>query len=231
MKNLELIEKSLKKNSTQQLFSKLGKLNQNSQEYDVIISILDKRGQDVSNWKNDLQEEIVVYQSEEELTSEETEIIEKHEIKELSEKDRLIEEVDQFADELISQKHTGVYTEVMKVLGGKYDSDINELFETVSEEQLKDALSFKNKKEEKAVKVERKKKNTDNKKSFTKSKEIEILESGLVVFFTDKDKNSVKAKIVKFFLSHKNNSEICELVLSDKRLVHKRTNKLKILDE
>ena len=51
MKNLELIEKSLKKGSTQQLIAKLGKFNENSDEYQIIISIIEKRGQNVSQWK------------------------------------------------------------------------------------------------------------------------------------------------------------------------------------
>lgn len=241
MKNLELIEKSLKKNSTQQLFSKLGKLNQNSQDYEVIVSILEKRGQDVSNWKNESNIDLILDTVDESWAddgsdSKESDVIPEPINLTPTLRDKLIEEVDQFVDELIKSKRTGVYTEVMRALGGQYDSDIDELFETVSEEQLKDALSFKNLKQDKTeVKNEKKdvikKVKENNKKSFTKSKEIEILESGISVSFIDRDKNSVNAKIVKFFLSHKNSSEICELVLGDNRLVHKRTNKLKILDE
>ena len=178
MKNLELIEKSLKKNSTQQLFAKLAKANQKSQEYEVLISILEKRGQDVSMWKNDEnQEEVVVYQSEEELTPEEQEIIEKSENKESSLKDKLIEEVDQFMDELIAQRRTGVNLEVLKALGGQYGSDLDMLLENASIEQLKDALSFKNLKQEKTeVKDEKKevlKKVKENNKKQTESKSIE----------------------------------------------------------
>ena len=178
MKNLELIEKSLKKNSTQQLISKLEKLNESSQEFEVIISIIEKRGQDVSKWKKDeKQEEVVVYQSEEELTHEEQEIIEKSENKEQSLRDKLIEEVDQFMDELITEKRTGVNLEVLKALGGQYGSDLDVLLENASIEQLKDALSFKNLKQDKTeVKNEKKdviKKVKENNKKQIESKNIE----------------------------------------------------------
>lgn len=232
MKNLELIEKTLKKNSTQQLFSKLGKLNQSSQEYEVILTILKARGQDVSNWENSKSEESeVVYEDTEGMAEEDLKVVEQVEEKEPSLRDKLIEEVDQFMDELIAQKRTGVNLQVLKSLGGQYGSDLDVLLENASIEQLNDALSFKNKKEEKIVEIERKKKNTNNKKSFIKSKEIEKFESGIIVSFVDKDKKYIKGKIVKFFLSHKNNSEICELLLDDNKLVHKRTNKLKTIDE
>ena len=232
MKNLELIEKSLKKNSTQQLISKLEKLNENSQEFEVIISILEKRGQDISKWKKDeKQEEVVVYQSEEELTPEEQEIIEKSENKEQSLRDKLIEEVDQFMDELIAQKRTGVNLEVLKALGGQYGSDLDELLENSSIEQLKDALGLKKTEENVIVAKGKNVKSLENKKSFKESKEVDGLKSDMTVYFSDKDNNSIKANIVKFFLSHKNNSEICELILDNKKLVHKRTNKLKKLDE
>lgn len=146
MKNLELIEKSLKKNSTQQLFAKLAKLNQNSQEYDVIVSILEKRGNDVSNWKNesDNVSDMILDTVDESWADDGSDLKEEVEKKELSLRDKLIEEVDQFVDKLIKSKRTGVYTEVMRSLGGQYDSDLDELFENVSEDQLKDALSFKN---------------------------------------------------------------------------------------
>lgn len=177
MKNLELIEKSLKKNSTQQLVSKLEKLNENSQEFEIILSIVEKRGQDVSKWRKEEQKEVVVYQSKEELTPEEAEIIDKHESKELSEKERLIEEVDKFMDELIAQKRTGVNLEVLKALGGQYGSDLDELLENASIEQLKDALSFKNLKQDKTeVKNEKKdviKKVKENNKKQIESKNIE----------------------------------------------------------
>lgn len=129
MKTLELIEKAFKKCSTQQLFAKLAKLNQNSQEYGIIISLLEGRGQNVSNWKNEEQDAPVSETAQESTTPT---------------LDELKERVDQFVDELIVAKRTGVYTEVMKTLGGDYESDLDDLFEVATMEQLQAALEFKN---------------------------------------------------------------------------------------
>lgn len=144
MKSKELIEKSLKKNSTQQLVSKIDKLNSSSVEFEVIISILEKRNFDVSKWKV----ETSVDQVSESIKDEIHEIIKEESI-DLTPtlRDKLIEDVDHLVDELIASKRTGVYTEVMKALGGQYDSDIDELFEKATEEQLRDALVFQNMKQ------------------------------------------------------------------------------------
>jgi len=58
------------------------------------------------------------------------------------ERQELSEKVDAFVDELIAQKRTGVYNEVMKALGGKFNSDLDDLLEQTSKAQMKDALAF-----------------------------------------------------------------------------------------
>ena len=69
--------------------------------------------------------------------------VEQVEEKEPSLRDKLIEEADQFMDELITQKRTGVNLQVLESLGGQYGSDLDLLLENASIEQLNDALSFK----------------------------------------------------------------------------------------
>lgn len=126
MKTLELIEKALKKCSTQQLIQKLEKFNPKSSEYDICVQLLEKRGQDVSKY--------IVIEKPEDILTESSE----------SSLDELKEQVDQFVDELIAAKRTGAYTEVMKALGGDYESDLDDLFEVATREQLLTALEFKN---------------------------------------------------------------------------------------
>lgn len=234
MKTLELIEKSLKKNSTQQLISKLEKLNENSQEFEVIISILEKRGQDVSKWKKDeKQEEVVVYQSEEELTQEEREILEKIEDKEQSLRDRLIEEVDQFMDELIAGKRTGVNLEVLKALGGQYGSDLDELLENASIERLKDALSFKNLKQ-KAEKVKKEKNGVIKIKQ--KIKEVKNIDypDGFykdcqISFIYEKTKEKKEGIIVKIFFYKKTNKNCFIVKDNNGHIYYKSLNSVKLL--
>ena len=88
MKTLELIEKALKKCSTQQLVQKLEKFNAGTDEYNICVQLLAKRGQDVSKY--------AIVDKQEVSTSETTqESI-------LPTRDELIEQVDQFVDELIA---------------------------------------------------------------------------------------------------------------------------------
>jgi len=117
MKLKDLVEKRLKKYSANQLISKLEKGNLTKLEKEVCIEILKKRDQDVSKWEQKSEESL--------------------------ERENLIDEVDKFVDKLIEDKRDGVYTEVMKALGGKFESDIEDLFQSATEEQLEEALSFK----------------------------------------------------------------------------------------
>lgn len=77
----------------------------------------------------------------------------------------LVNEVDEFVDALIEERRDGVYTEVMKVLGGNFDSDIDDLFESATEEQLKEALTFKKIKAKKEESTKSKTKKSDSKET------------------------------------------------------------------
>lgn len=128
MKTLELLEKTLKKCSTQQLVQKLEKFKIDSDEYNICVQLLAKRGWDVSKY----------------VTVEEQEIPTVEVSQTPPTLDELKEQVDQFVDELIVAKQTGTYTEVMKALGGGYESDLSDLFEVATTEQLLTALELKN---------------------------------------------------------------------------------------
>lgn len=134
MKTLELLERSLKKCSTQQLIQKLEKFNPKSEEYDICMQLLERRGQDVSKWKIDTVSEEIKTPIHETIQQEANPPT-------LGE---LKEQVDQFVDELIVAKRTSEYTEVMKALGGDYESDLDDLFGVVTMEQLLAALELKN---------------------------------------------------------------------------------------
>jgi len=250
MKSKELIEKSLKKNSTQQLVSKIEKLNSSSVEFEVIVSILEKRNFDVSKWKV----ETSIDQVSESIKDEIHEIIKKESI-DLTPtlRDKLIEDVDHLVDELIASKRTVVYTEVMKALGGQYDSDIDELFEKATEEQLREALTFKNFKKEiskvdsliakgKELKIKEPKIETP-KPSVNKTKKSIILEEseeikGLKVDSkvefkaapTSKLSNKVlNGVVISVYKCHKSNfKEYCKISF-DGNIFYKRSNSLKLV--
>ena len=235
MKTNEIIEKKLKKYSAAQLLAKLEKGNLPESEKEIAIEILEKRGQDVSKFKPVSVVEPEVVQNE---------VEEKVEAILIPTRQQLIEEVDEFVDTLIEDHRDGVYEQVMKALGGKFDSDLDELLDQATESQLKDVLTFKNIKQsnvKNAVVKEAKKSASPKKvvekvkseksliKSYKQSVENEKLHSGMLVSFEDKDKNIVKGYVVKMFLSHKNNKEICEVRYNiTEKPVHKRTNKLTI---
>ena len=246
MKANEIIEKKLKKYSAAQLISKLEKGNLPESEKEVAIEILEKRGQDVSKWR----------MASDDTNVEETVTQEPVKKKEISlSREELIGKVDAFVDTLIEDHRDGVYTEVMKALGGKFDSDIDELFENATEEQLKEALSFKKikaKKEEptqskvqkkvegKTEKVVKSKEEGKKEKKVSKikkekilqSSEVEDLKVGVSVCFLNKENEKIYGDIVKIFLSHKNNKEICKINIKDcDKFVHKRTNKLIKINE
>lgn len=144
------VEKKLKNYSATQLVSKLEKGNMTDIEREVAIEILKKRGQDVSKWEITLEaqepevEKALVPVQEELKEEEQTPVslpMEPTPAEQvLSE---LAREVDEFVDEIILQKRSGVYGEVMKALGGRPDSDLDEILEKATKEQLKDALSFR----------------------------------------------------------------------------------------
>lgn len=139
MKTNELLEKKLKKYSVKQLVEKLEKNKATEEETPIIVSILESRGQDVSKWKK----EIVSQQIQDSIDLESwSDDKSDPEIK-LSERAQLAQEVDEFVDVLISSHREGVYTEVMKALGGRYESDLDELLDIATVEQMKEALSFK----------------------------------------------------------------------------------------
>lgn len=119
------------------MIEKLEKNKFSQSEVVAAISLLESRNVDVSSWKQ-VEEKI------EEKEIETPKTLTKEELKEVVEQTRkeLVEKVDTFIDTLISAKRSGVYTEVMKALGGKFESDLDELLENATIEQLKDALSF-----------------------------------------------------------------------------------------
>lgn len=231
MKTQELLEKKLKKYSVKQLTGKLEKGNVSEVEVEIIVDILKKRGQDVSKW---------------EMVSDDTNV-EQPVIEEVTEKgilSTLKEEVDQFVDLLIQDRREGVYNEVMKVLGGTFESDLDELLEEATESQLKEALSFKTIKSSKEVKevskpittekVEKPKKEKAIKESKSSkslnSSEVDFVKVGKKVSFLNKDTNCIGV-VKSIFLSHKNSKEICKIQLEDNKIVHKRTNKLNNINE
>lgn len=256
MKNLELIEKSLKKNSTQQLVSKLEKMDTSNSVYEVIVSLLEKRGQDVSKWKAEEPKSDVVYEDTEDMTEEDLKIVEQHEekVEEPSLRDKLIEEVDRFMDELIAQKRTGVNLQVLKALGGMYGSDLDILLENATLEQLQDAISFKSLKPQKEVsKVDsliakgKEMKNNQPKKEqsilLTKSSKSIILEEseeveGLKVNSNVEFKAAPSSKlsnqvlngvVLSVYKCHKSNfKEYCKISF-DGNIFYKRSNSLKLV--
>jgi hypothetical protein len=174
MKAKELIEKSFKKYSAKQLISKLEKGNLSSVETEIAIKILKKRGQNTSKWETEAQNEEKSVETVDKSTS-------------------VKEDIDRFVDQLIEQKRTGVYTEVMKALGGKFDDDLDELLEKATQEQLKDAISFKGLDKAKIVeKKEVRDANTEDKPKVSRAKRGSKTKELFEVEFTTA-KNSKKA--------------------------------------
>lgn len=203
MKTNEIIEKKLKKYSAVQLLTKLEKGNLPESEKEVAIEILEKRGQDVSKFKP-----VPIVEPEEVEVKVESKEVEKPKKTKLD----LVSEVDDFVDTLIEDHRDGVYNEVMKALGGKFDSDIDELFENATEEQLKEALSFKKikaKKEEPTQsKVQKKiegktEKTVESKKEITKNAELCIFKENQSVLVELPNKETVTAEVVKLNVNKK----------------------------
>lgn len=230
MKAQELVEKKLKKYSAKQLLTKLEKGNLTKIEKEVAIEILNKRGQDVSMFIEQPVEKV----EEEQPTTEDQDF----------EIDNLKGEVDLFVDELITANRTGVYTEVMKALGGNYESDLEELLDVATIEQLKEALSFKKIKssEDKKPTVEKtstpKPTTTIKKESksviLEEAEENKGLKNGVEVEFkaagNSKFPNEmITGKVDKVYKCHKANmKEYCKIV-SEKGTFYKRTNSVKVL--
>ena len=122
-----VVEKRFRKYSTKQLKSKLEGAPSGT-EKEVIEKILAER-EGVSSVEAEVEGEKVVITM---LRDPQDDYLKS-----------LRDMVDKFVDELIESKRSGVYFEVMKALGGRFDSDLDELLEAADESQLKDALSFK----------------------------------------------------------------------------------------
>ena len=234
MKTNEIIEKKLKKYSAVQLLAKLEKGNLPESEKEVAIEILDKRGQDVSKFKPvPIVEPGVVKNEVEEIVKEKVEVVL------IPTRQQLIEEIDEFVDALIEDHRGDVYTEVMKVLGGNFDSDIDDLFENATEEQLKEALSFKNIKSKKSETLEVKsvKKVVEPKKEVQEfkrtKKELEIpkdidLEVGdKVSFIYQKTKEEKQGFIIRYFFYKKANKNYFAVKDLDGHLYYKSVKSVK----
>ena len=222
------IEKKLKKYSAKQLSAKLEKNSISKVEKEVIIEILKSRGQDVSKWEEVVEK---VDTNEKEVNSEDL-------------LDSMKKEVDEFVDSLIEEKRTGVYNQVMKSLGGNFDSDLDDLLEEVTEQQLKEALSFKGIKKV-SEKIEKskttpKEKSADDKKSKSKSifleesEETKGLKSNSNVEFkaaaNSKYSNQfIKGVVVSVYKCHNANfKEYCK-ISTEHGIFYKRSKSVKVL--
>lgn len=222
------IEKKLKKYSAKQLSAKLEKNSISEVEKEVIIEILKSRGQDVSKWEEVVEK---VDTNEKEVNSEDL-------------LDSMKKEVDEFVDSLIEEKRTGVYNQVMKSLGGNFDSDLDDLLEEVTEQQLKEALSFKGIKKV-SEKIEKskttpKEKSADDKKSKSKSifleesEETKGLKSNSNVEFkaaaNSKYSNQfIKGVVVSVYKCHNANfKEYCK-ISTEHGIFYKRSKSVKVL--
>jgi len=223
------IEKKLKKYSAKQLSAKLEKNSISKVEKEVIIEILKSRDQDVSKWEEVVEEKIEVsgkvVNSEDSLSG-------------------MKKEVDDFVDSLIEEKRTGVYNQVMKALGGNFYSDLDDLLEEATEQQLKEALSFKgikkvSEKIEKS-KITPKEKSADDKKSKSKSifleesEETKGLKSNSNVEFkaaaNSKYSNQfIKGVVVSVYKCHNANfKEYCK-ISTEHGIFYKRSKSVKVL--
>jgi len=222
------IEKKLKKYSAKQLSAKLEKNSISEVEKEVIIENLKSRGQDVSKWEEVVEKDDP---NEKEVNSEDL-------------LDSMKKEVDEFVDSLIEEKRTGVYNQVMKSLGGNFDSDLDDLLEEVTEQQLKEALSFKGIKKV-SEKIEKskttpKEKSADDKKSKSKSifleesEETKGLKSNSNVEFkaaaNSKYSNQfIKGVVVSVYKCHNANfKEYCK-ISTEHGIFYKRSKSVKVL--
>lgn len=218
---MEALIKKFKKFGTLELMKKVEKLSGDDKL--ACIEVLKQRNQDVSKWENKVgatesfTEEFTLESTEEKVQEDfvgadtASGDDQSGSIKVKTNRDNLIEEVDKFIDELIASKRTGVYMQVMKSLGGHYNSDVEELFKNATEEQLKDALTFRGVKQEEKVadkKVEKKTPDTKKEKPEPKekkvksekqfnSKEIENLCIGTLVEFKSSARSKVPNEILK----------------------------------
>lgn len=123
--------------------------------------------------------EVLETQVQDEFVQEEVKVV--NESIQSSDRDKMADEVDEFVDSLIENNRNGVYNEVMKALGGKFDSDLDYLLDNATEEQLKEALNFKkikyvsNNVEEKVSVDEFEKKETSKLESASKAKKTRKL--------------------------------------------------------
>ena len=250
MKNLELIEKSLKKGSTQQLIAKLGKLNANSDEYQIILSIIEKRGQDISKWKSnvtvsEVKVEEVAEQPKPIAEEKVTDIlspINEPIVSELTLREKLIKKVDEFMDELIATKRHGVNSEVLKALGGKYGDDLDDLFETATEEQLRDALSFKKneskvepivvkvtkKKEIKSIKEKKESSSTKMKINNSKTENLQRVEFQVARNSKKASDETLQGDVVSDFICPKTSKRFFR-IKTDKGLFLKKADSCKLI--
>jgi len=123
----ELIKK-LKKSTTEQLVKKADKAS--GEELAAIVEVLKGRGQDVTKW---------------ETTDAGTAVPEAPAAADADKiREEFLAELDEFVEKVINESRTGIYNEIMKALGGSFDSDIEELYASASLAQIKDALAYKN---------------------------------------------------------------------------------------
>ncbi len=163
---MEDLIKKTKKNTTVQLLKKVEKVS--GEEFEAVIEVLKSRGQDVSKWVKEPEQV-------EEPTQEEPEQTEESVKNEDEIKAELIKKVDSFVEKIINEGRTGLYNQVMKALGGKFDDDIDELYAAATLSQLRDAYSFHKiqRPSEKEETVEKKKssaKKSSSKESDSKEK-------------------------------------------------------------
>lgn len=238
----ELVEGKLKKLSATQLLAKLEKGGLTDLQKEICIEILNKRGRDTSKFTSTQEPEVAV----EPVTP-------KVEVKESAGVDplkTLKDEVDSFVESLILEKRIGLFAQVMKALGGGNNSNMEDLFEVVTEEQLKEALSFnkikkpiieaKAGKPEKGAKTgsdkpksdkpEKSKGKTKTSGIITESKEMEGLKKGVKVSFTlSKKRGGAEATGVMVRVHLRGDKEFILIKLDDKTIVSKRPSGITII--
>lgn len=215
----EVAEAKLKKYSANQLISKIEGGKLSKVELEIAIAILKKRGKDTSKYE---------------------------EVDKLA---PLRKEVDSLIDSLIELKRNGVYTQVMKALGGSFSSDLDELLMAATKDQLEEALSFGNFGKEKETeeepkeepvqepeKPESEKKDTVNKTTTTRgpkileSKELEGLKAGVTVSFTlNKKRGGAETTGEMVRVHQRGDKEYILIKLEDGTIVSKRPSALVIV--